>query len=188
MDLFKGVGPTVSWNSSKAAAPVDPNCEAQGLVPYSETKVVPGLRGIEKKKVTKCVTSDEATRLDAAKQSRFSPATPQSLPVASPGFAMSFKNRMAAFQKGGLDMTGWQAGLAAQTRANTMRRPSFNQRSPNVRFNAPAAAAVPSVNQAPMSVRNRIRAIQQKIGQGGSKKRSMKNKTKKNKNKKNKRD
>ena len=76
-------------------------------------------------------------------------------------------------------MTAWSASLAANRRANTMRRPS-NARAPNVRYNAPAA--LPN-STGPVSVRNRIRAIQQKIT-GGSKK--NKNKNKKNKNKKNK--
>jgi hypothetical protein len=195
MSLFTGVGPAISYNGPpKVVAPVDPNCEAQGLVSYSETKIAHGLRGIEKKTVVRCVTGDEAARLDAAKLARGSPlstpmASPRASPVASPqgspisspalnGSTMSIKNRMKMFQKGGLDMTAWQASLAANRRANTMRRPS-NARAANVRYNAPAQV---SQNSGPVSVRNRIRAIQQKIS-GGKSKKNRKNKTKKNKNK-----
>lgn len=191
MDLFKGIGPAISYNGpKKVVAPVDPNCEAQGLVPYSESKVVHGLRGIEKKTVVRCVSEEESAKLLAAKQSRFSPvSTPQGSPMASPvaspasnGSApMSFKERMAAFQKGGLDMTAWSASLAAQRRAAAMP-PRQNARVPTI------STVTNSVNSPPTrSVANLRKLFGAK---GGSKKnknktkKNKKNKTKKNKNKK----
>jgi hypothetical protein len=182
---------------NKAAANADhPDCESQGLVTFSETKVVPSRwqNGVEKRLIDRCVTPEELSRLEAAKQAKVAAlASPASSPASSPvssrasspvysnssGQTLSVKERMKLFQKGGDVMTNWTARLAAERRINNTRRaPITPIRIPNVKFNT-SSPSTPTSPSSPMSVKNRIKFFE-------NKRKSVGGKTRKNKNRKNK--
>lgn len=195
---------------NKAAANADhPDCESQGLVTFSETKVVPSRwqNGVEKRLIDRCVTPEELSRLEAAKQAKLaalaspasSPASSRSSspvasgassPVASPVYSngstsptLSVKERMKLFQKGGDAMANWTARLAAQRRINETRRAGITPiRIPNVKFNTSSPStptSSPSTPTSPMSVKNRIKFFE-------NRRKSVGGKTRKNKNRKSK--
>lgn len=194
----KWVGTQARLN--KAAADADhPDCESQGLVTFSETKVVPSRwqNGVEKRVIDRCVTPEELSRLEAAKQAKLaalaSPASSRasspvasgaSSPVASPVYSngstsptLSVKERMKRFQSGG-DMSSWEAYLAAQRRINNTRREGIRPiRIPNVKFNTSS----PSTPTSPMSVKNRIKFFENRHKSVGGKTRKSKNRKSKTK-------
>ena len=192
---------------NKAAANADhPDCESQGLVTFSETKVVPSRwqNGVEKRLIDRCVTPEELSRLEAAKQAKLSAlASPASSPassrssspvassVSSPVYSngstsptLSVKERMKLFQKGGDAMANWTARLAAERRINQTRRAGITPiRIPNVKFNTSSPStpntSSPSTPTSPMSVKNRIKFFE-------NRRKSVGGKTRKNKNRKSK--
>ena len=192
---------------NKAAANADhPDCESQGLVTFSETKVVPSRwqNGVEKRLIDRCVTPEELSRLEAAKQAKLAAlASPASSPassrssspvassVSSPVYSngstsptLSVKERMKLFQKGGDAMANWTARLAAERRINQTRRAGITPiRIPNVKFNTSSPStpntSSPSTPTSPMSVKNRIKFFE-------NRRKSVGGKTRKNKNRKSK--
>jgi len=179
---------------NKAAADADhPDCEAQGLVTFSETKVVPSRwqNGVEKRRIDRCVTPEELSRLEATKQASSRASSPVASPVYSnssgsttPTSSMSVKNRMKLFQRGG-DMASWEAYLAAQRRINETRREGIRPiRIPNVKFNT-SSPSTPTSPSSPMSVKNRIKFFENRRKSVGGK--TRKNKSRKSKTKKSRR-
>ena len=172
------------WHENNPTPYSIEGCEERGRVLYT-TKEFDSLK-FKFNELQECLSPEEVAKkkaIEQAKQNKISSigsasssassrsssrssspvASGASSPVASSVISngsmtppLSVKERMKLFQRGGDSMANWEAGLAAQRRANSMTRRQSNTRVPNARSNTYS----PSSPTGSVSVKNRIRAIQ----------------------------
>ena len=143
---FTGIGPTVTYGGPNTTAPVvDPNCEAQGLIPYGP-KVGFSWKGTLQKVAQKCVTPEEAAALNAAKVAK--------------------KNKIAAYMSPTAEATRREAKrkfnanepIRRETRrkSNATRLRALSPSTPNATDpGSPTPNATDPVSP-PLSIKNRI--------------------------------